>query len=83
MDKLKLYLKHKGLEGLINKNDQLSNRIVFTIILSALVIGSSLIVLSGVPPKWNDIPIIGIVMFLAAGFIGFWLLISILRHRKM
>jgi ubiquinone biosynthesis protein len=42
-----------------------------------------LIVLSGIPPKWHDIPIIGLIGFLIAGMMGFWLLVSILRHGRM
>jgi len=75
--------EHKGLGPMLKTHDQISNRIVFAIVLAALVIGSSLIVLSGIPPKWHGIPVIGIVGFLAAGVMGFWLLVSILRHGKM
>lgn len=75
--------EHRGLEPMLRTHDQISNRIVFAIVLAALLIGSSLMVLSGIPPKWRGIPIIGIVGFLAAGAMGFWLLISILRHGKM
>ena len=75
--------EHKGLEPMLDRHDRISNRIVFAIVLAALVIGSSLVVLSGIPPKWYDIPILGIVGFLAAGAMGFWLLVSILRHGKM
>jgi ubiquinone biosynthesis protein len=59
------------------------NRLAFAIVLAALIIGSSLIVLSGVPPKWRDIPVIGVVGFIVAGLMGFWLLISILSGGKM
>ncbi|AZR74240.1 2-polyprenylphenol 6-hydroxylase [Anoxybacter fermentans] len=76
-------IEHKGLEPMLKKHDQISNRIAFAIVLASLIIGSSLIVLSEIPPKWNGIPIIGIVGFLGAGIMGFWLLISILRHGKM
>jgi len=63
--------------------DQASNRTVFAIVLASLVIGSALMVLSGVPPKWHEIPIIGIIGFLGAGIMAFWLLFSILRHGKL
>ena len=63
--------------------DQTNNRIVFAIVLASLVIGSALIVLSGVPPKWHEIPLIGIIGFLGAGIMAFGLLVSILRHGKM
>jgi len=81
--RMKIRFKHSGLEGLRSVLDQVSNRISFAIVLAALIIGSSLIVLSGIPPKWHDIPIIGLVGFLLAGIMGFWLLISILRHGRI
>lgn len=68
---------------MLKTHDQVSNRTAFAIVLAALVIGSSLIVLSGIPPRWHEIPIVGIVGFLAAGAMGFWLLVSMLRHGKM
>jgi len=75
--------EHKGLEPMIKTHDQVSNRIVFAIVVAALVMGSSVIVLSGIPPKWFAIPVFGIVGYLAAGAMGFWLLVSILRHGRM
>jgi len=62
---------------------RISNRLSFAIVLASLVIGSGLIVLSGIPPKWHEIPIIGLTGFLFAGFMGFWLLISIIRSGRM
>lgn len=81
--KMKLEFEHLGLETLRAVLDQASNRISFAIVLAALIIGSSLIVLSGIPPKWYGIPIIGLAGFLMAGVMGFWLLLSILRHGKL
>jgi ubiquinone biosynthesis protein len=52
-------------------------------VLAALIIGSSVIVHSNIPPHWNGIPIIGLAGFLVAGVMGFWLLLSIIRHGKM
>jgi len=52
--------------------DQPNNRMVFAIVLASLVIGSALIVLSGVPPKWHEIPLIGIIGFLGAGIMAFF-----------
>jgi len=81
--KIHIEFEHKGLEPMLKTHDRISNRIVYGIVLSSLVVGSSLIVLSGVPPTWHEIPIIGIAGFLAAGAMGFWLLVSILTHGKM
>jgi ubiquinone biosynthesis protein len=81
--KIRIEFEHKGLEPMLRTHDRISNRVVYGIVLSSLVIGSSLIVLSGIPPRWNEIPVIGIVGFLVAGVMGFWLLVSILTHGKM
>lgn len=81
--KFKVDIEHKGLEPLRGTYDQISNRIAFAIVLASLVVGSSLIVLSKIPPLWHGIPVIGIIGFLGAGLLGFWLLISILRHGRM
>lgn len=62
---------------------QASSALVFALVLSALIIGSAVIVHSRVPPLWHEIPVIGIVGFVAAGLLGFWLLIKIIRTGGM
>ena len=79
----KIKFEHKGLDPMLKTLDQNNNRSVFAIVLASLVIGSALIVLSGVPPKWHEIPLIGIIGFLGAGIMALGLLFSILRHGKM
>jgi ubiquinone biosynthesis protein len=80
---LKIGFEHRGLDPVLRKFDQLINRLVFGIVLAALVIGSSIVVLSKIPPTFYGLPVIGIIGFLTAFFMAFWLLISILRHEKM
>ena len=79
----KVFFKHDGLEPMIASIERTSNRLAFAIVLSALIIGSSLMVHAGIPPKWNGIPIIGLAGFVVAALMGFWLLISIIRHGRM
>ena len=81
--RLRIEFEHRGLDPVFRKMDQVVNRIVFGLVLAALVIGSSVVVLSDIPPKLHGLPLIGIAGFLAAGFMGFWLLVSIVRHKKM
>jgi len=81
--RMKLEFEHRGLHALGLALDRVSNRISFAIVLAAQIIGSSLIILSDIPPKWNGIPVIGMVGFLIAGIMGFWLLLSIIRHGRM
>ena len=81
--KVKIEFEHKGLEPMYSTNDRISNRLSFAIVLASLVIGSALIVLSDIPPKWYGIPVIGLSGFLLAGVMGFWLLVSIMRRGRL
>lgn len=81
--KLSLNLEYKGLDKMLSTYDQISNRISFSIIIAALIIGSALIVMSKVPPLFYDISLLGIVGFLAAAIMGIWLLIAILRKGRL
>ncbi len=78
--KLQIEFEHKGLEPLYRKMETISNRIAFTLLLTALIIGSSLIVIADVPPHVNHVPVLGFVGFLISGLLAIRLLISILRH---
>ena len=81
--RMRIEFEHRGLQALGAALDRVSNRIAFAIVLAALIVGSSLIVLSDIPPHWHDIPVIGLLGFLVAGIMGFWLLLSIIRHGRM
>ena len=81
--KLKIEFEHCGLEPTLQTLTDISNRIAVAIVLAALLIGSSLIVLSKIPPLWHGIPVIGLLGFLGAGLMGLLLLLSIfVRFRK-
>jgi ubiquinone biosynthesis protein len=64
-------------------HDQISNRISFSIIIAALLIGSALIVISKTPPLFYGISLIGIIGFIAATIMGIWLLVAILRKGRL
>ncbi len=76
-------MEHKGLEAMLSTHDQISNRISFSIIIAALIIGSALIVISETPPLFYGISLIGIILFLAAAVMGIWLLVAILRKGRL
>lgn len=81
--KLKIGFEHKGLDPMLRKFDQIINRLVFGLVLAALLIGSSIVVLSKVPPAFYGIPVIGIIGFTASLIMAFWLLLTILKHERM
>jgi len=75
--------RHEGLEPATNAFERSTNRLSFALVVAALIISSSLIIHSKVPPLLGDVSVIGLIGYLLAGLMGFWLLISILRHGKM
>ncbi|MDQ3002017.1 MAG: AarF/ABC1/UbiB kinase family protein [Fibrobacterota bacterium] len=79
--KLRIEFQHQGLEPILKTHERMMTRMVFALVLASLIIGSSLVVLSGIPPKWYGIPVIGVVGFLSAAFVGFWLLVSIILRK--
>lgn len=79
---LRLELEHQGLENYIEELDIASNRLSFSLIIAALIVGSSLIIQTGMSPRIFGVPLLGIFGFLLAGFLGIGLLISILRSGK-
>jgi ubiquinone biosynthesis protein len=81
--KLALKMEHKGFETMLATYDRISNRISFSIIIAALIIGSALIVISEIPPLFFGISLIGIVLFSTAAIMGIWLLIAILKKGRL
>ncbi|MDB5105593.1 MAG: 2-polyprenylphenol 6-hydroxylase [Fibrobacteres bacterium] len=79
--KLRIEFQHQGLEPILKTHERMMTRMVFALVLASLIIGSSLVVLSGIPPKWYGIPVIGVAGFLSAAFVGFWLLVSIILRK--
>jgi len=80
---LKVEFEHRGLEGLINELDRVSNRIAFSVIVAGIIIGSSLIIQSDKGPHLFGYPLVGILGYIIAGLMGFWLLIAILRSGRL
>lgn len=79
---LQVEIEHKGLRELRVSLEEISNRIALSILIAAMIIGSSLIVNAKIPPFVNGIPILGLVGFLFAVVLAVWLIISILRSGK-
>lgn len=74
--------KHKGLEKLILEIDRASNRLSFSMIIAALIVGSSLILTQQIGPYIFGYPAIGIIGYLLASFFGIFLIVSILRSGR-
>lgn len=79
----KLRLEHRNLDTLARSLDQVSNRVSFSIVLAALLVGSAIIVHSRIPPVWHGLPVIGVLGFGVSFLMGVSLLWSILKHGRM
>ena len=79
----KLEFQHRGLENLISALDKAANRIAFSLILAAIIVGSSLIMQTDKGPHFMGFPVIGVLGFLIAAILGLGLVIIIIRSGKM
>ena len=81
--KLKIEFEHKGLENLISEMDRVSNRITFSVVIAALIVGSSIVIQADKGPLLFDFPVLGVIGFVIAGVMALWLAIAILRSGKL
>ena len=79
---LNIRFRHENLSGLQKSLDNISNRLSFSIILASLIIGSSMIITTGVKPLIFGYPAIGIVGYLISAFFGLLVVVNIFRGRK-
>lgn len=83
--KLRLGFRVMGLEPLRHTLDTISYRLVFGLVVAALLVSSGLIIQANVPPLWNNVSVLGMAGFAVAGFVTLWFLVSLAlelwRHR--
>ncbi|MHA1279817.1 MAG: ABC1 kinase family protein [Candidatus Helarchaeota archaeon] len=80
---LNIKFEHRGLERLTLELEKASNRLSFSMIIAALIIGSSLIVQLKKGPQIFDLPVFGILGYFVAAILGLWLVIAIIRSGKL
>ena len=71
-----------GLERFQRDIDRSTNRLSFSIIVGSIIMGSSVLALSGIGGKIFSMPALGTFGFVVAFILGVWLLISILRSGR-
>jgi ubiquinone biosynthesis protein len=72
-----------GMERLIRDIDRSSNRLAFSVIVAAIIIGSTMLIQSGPEGEALGLPTVGIIGFLVAFVLGLWLLISIIKSGRL
>ncbi|PLX79898.1 MAG: ubiquinone biosynthesis protein UbiB [Desulfuromonas sp.] len=82
-NKFKIDLEHRGLEKLISDLDKSSNRLSFSLLIAALIVGSSLIMQTDKGPMMFGFPMLGFLGYSIAGLLGLYLAIAILRSGRL
>jgi ubiquinone biosynthesis protein len=82
-NKFKIDLEHRGLEKLITDLDKSSNRISFSLLIAALIVGSSIIMQADKGPMLLGFPALGFLGYSIAAVLGLWLAIAILRSGRL
>lgn len=81
--RLHVQIEHQRLAPLLHTLEVVVNRLVFSIVLAALLIASSLVALGNIPPKWHGIPVIGVFGYALSGITALGLLWLILRRGRI
>ena len=82
-DDVTINFMHKGLDDLAKDMSRASNKLSFSVLISAIVLASSIFIYTGAGPKLFNIPVFGLLGFTFAGILGLGLAIAILRTGKL
>ena len=78
---IKLQIDHEELRQIVRNLSGSNNQLAAAIVLAAIIIGASLLVVAAPTALKSLVPGIGVAAFLAAGAIGIYLLLAVLRGR--
>ncbi|MBM4017873.1 MAG: hypothetical protein FJ288_06010 [Planctomycetes bacterium] len=83
--RLQIVFRHENLDRFITELDRSSNRMAFAMVVAASILGSAILLQARTGPNvpGTEIPLIGILGFLVAGFLGVWLAVAILRSGRL
>ncbi|MFH1077371.1 MAG: AarF/UbiB family protein [Pseudomonadota bacterium] len=81
--KLSLQIRHHGLEQINTTLYVAGNRITFGLIMAAIIVGSSMLVTAGVGPLLFGYPVLGVLGFFVSVIFGLWLIIQMIKGKKL
>jgi ubiquinone biosynthesis protein len=82
-NKFKIDLEHRGLDKFTTEFDRSINRLSTSMILAAMIIGSSIIMHIDKGPKILGFPVFAFMGYTVAGLVGLWLVYAIIRSGRM
>jgi ubiquinone biosynthesis protein len=80
---LRIGFEHLNLENLVNIIDKSSNRLTASLIIAALIIGSSVLINSGAQTFLGSSRALGTMGFVTGAILGIWLLFKTFRSGKL
>ena len=82
-NKFKIDLEHRGLDRFIKELDKSINRLSSSLIIAALIVGSSIIMQTDKGPLLLGFPVFAFLGYTIAALIGLWWVIAILRSGRL
>ena len=82
-NKFKIDLEHRGLDKFTAEFDRSINRLSISLILAAMIIGSSIIMHTDKGLQLLGFPVLALTGYIVAGLIGLWLVYAIIRSGRM
>ena len=82
-NKFRIDLEHRGLDRFSREMDRSANRISLSLIIAALLVGSSIAMQTNRGPMIFELPAFALFGYLCAGVVGIWWMIAILRSGRL
>lgn len=82
-NKFKIDLEHRGLDYFVKELDKSINRLSFSLIIAALIVGSSIVMQTNKGPLLLGFPIFAFLGYTIAALVGLWWVIAILRSGRL
>ena len=82
-DDFHIKMTHIGIDRFIRDMDRSSNRISFSLIISAMLLSSAIMHATGAGPVYKGFSLLGLSAFGFAFLLGIWLIISIIRSGRL
>jgi ubiquinone biosynthesis protein len=79
---LSVRFQHENLGDFRRSIENSSSRLTLGIIIASMIIGSSMVITTGVEPFLFGFPAFGILGYMISGVLGLWLVFNIIRSRK-
>jgi ubiquinone biosynthesis protein len=81
-DDFTIKLQHQGLHALDEGMRTAANRIALGVMIGSLIIGSSIIVATHLPPLYHGYSVLGITGYVLSATLGFYVIWDIIRHGR-